>query len=80
MKHNKNNDQESNNSQYMPLCMCIGISVGGAIGTALDHIAIGMCMGLSVGVCFGVTIDSMRKKKAEDTSEDNDKKNNFENE
>lgn len=73
MENDKNNNQEAENIQYMPIGMCIGIGVGMAIGAALGNIAIGMCIGLSVGMCIGVIIDSMHKKKTDDTSKTNDK-------
>ena len=65
----KNNNQEPNNIQYMPIGMCIGIGVGMAIGSALGNIAIGMCFGLSIGMCIGSVIDSKNKKKTDDASE-----------
>lgn len=73
MENNKNNNQESDAIQYMPIGMCIGTGVGVAIGAALDNIATGMCIGLSVGMSIGVIIDSMHKKKTGDTSRINDK-------
>ena len=68
MKENKNNNQEPNKMQYMPIGMCIGIGVGMAIGTALDNIAIGMCMGLSVGMGIGAIIDYNNNKKSDNDS------------
>ena len=74
MESNKNNNQEPNNIQYMPIGMCIGIGVGMAIGAALDNIATGMCIGLSIGMCVGVLIDSINKKKTDDNSSPDERK------
>ena len=64
----KNSD---NQMMYMPICMSIGISVGTAIGAALDNIPVWMCIGLSIGVGLGTVIDA--KNKAKKPSEDTEK-------
>ena len=47
-------DKNSDNQiMGMPFFMCIGISVGTAIGAALDNIPVWMCIGLSIGVGLG---------------------------
>ena len=58
----------------MPIYMCLGISVGVAIGTALDNIGVGMCLGVGIGTCLGAAMDAANRKK---TSEDlgSDEKN-----
>lgn len=61
------NNKDPNKIQYMPIYMCLGISVGMAIGVALDNIGVGMCLGAGIGVCIGSIIDANNNKKADDT-------------
>ena len=66
-------DKDSGNQMMlMPFFMCIGISVGTAIGAALDNIPVWMCIGLSIGVGLGTVMDG-RKKVGKDSSEDTKK-------
>ena len=66
-------DKDSGNQMMlMPFFMCIGISVGTAIGAALDNIPVWMCIGLSIGVGLGTVMDG-RKKAGKDSSEDTKK-------
>ncbi len=66
MKKNDSNNQ----IQYLPLGMCIGISIGMAIGAAMDNIPIGMCMGMGIGMCFGSALDNANRAKNEENKED----------
>ena len=50
---------------FMPFGMCIGISMGTAIGAACNNIPLWMCIGLSVGVGLGTVIDAKNKAKGE---------------
>ena len=52
-----------NQTQFMPIGICLGLSIGMAIGAAMDNISIGMCMGLGIGLCFGSAIDSANRTK-----------------
>ena len=63
------NNNNSPGMQYMPLGMCVGVSIGMALGVAMKNIAVGMCTGLSVGMCIGAAIDSMNRKKKTDIPE-----------
>ena len=65
----KKNDNSENEIQYMPIGMCLGLSIGTAIGAAIDNISIGMCMGLGIGLCFGSALDAAKRKKTEDEEE-----------
>ena len=67
MKDNKKSD---NQTHYMPIGMCLGISIGTAIGVATDNLSIYMPIGMSIGLCIGSLIDSQMRKNAKDTSND----------
>ena len=36
----KENNKSENQTYYMPLCMCLGMSIGTAIGVATDNLSI----------------------------------------
>ena len=63
------NDKRDNKDKmsFLPFGMCIGLSIGTAIGAALDNISLYMCIGLSIGVGIGALIDSRNQKKNSDT-------------
>ncbi len=61
------NNKEPQKIQYMPIYMCLGISVGMAIGVALDNIGVGMCLGAGFGMCIGSIIDANNNKKTDDS-------------
>ena len=63
MKDNKKSD---NQTHYMPIGMCLGISVGTAIGVATDNLSIYMPIGLSIGAL----IDAQNRKKTKGSSKD----------
>ena len=60
----KDNKDSQNKIQYMPIFMCLGVSVGMAIGVAIDNIGIGMCFGAGIGMCLGTFLDSTKNKKS----------------
>ena len=66
MKDNKKSD---NQTHYMPIGMCMGISIGTAIGAAMDNIPICMAVGLSLGMCIGSFIDAKNQKAEKDKSQ-----------
>ena len=45
----KKKDSE-NQIQYMPIGMCLGLSIGMAIGTVMNNVGVGMCLGMGIGV------------------------------
>jgi len=53
---------KEDNTKYMPIGMCMGISIGTAIGAAMDNIPVCMAVGLSVGMCIGSLIDAKNRK------------------
>ena len=59
-----------NNTKYMPIGMCMGISIGTAIGAAMDNIPVYMAVGLSVGMCIGSLIDAKNRKTDKLQTED----------
>ena len=66
MKDERDNKEKG---QFLPFGMCIGLSVGTAIGAALNNISLYMCIGLSIGVGIGALLDSRNQKNNNDTSE-----------
>ena len=70
------NDKEKNKSEdqthYMPIFMCLGMSVGTAIGVATDNMSMCMCLGVSFGLCIGSVIDARNRTKAKDKAEKTD--------
>jgi len=54
-----NNNEKNNSTPKMPIFMCLGLSVGMAIGAGFGNISIGMCIGVIVGSIF----DSRNKDK-----------------
>ena len=67
MKEKKKAD---NQTYYMPICMCLGMSIGTAIGVATDNLSIYMPIGLSIGMCIGALIDAQNRKKTKGSSKD----------
>lgn len=69
MKHTQENSP-SNSQQttsWMPIGMCLGFSIGTAIGFLTDNISIGMCLGISIGMSVGVLIDHTHGKSSQTT-------------
>ena len=58
---------------YMPIGMCLGLSIGMAIGSAMDNISIGMCFGLGIGMCFGSALDAANRAKNQKAKDDENK-------
>ena len=63
------NKENKNKTQYMPIGMCLGISIGTAIGAAVDNIPVCMAVGLSLGMCIGSFIDAKNQKVENDKSQ-----------
>ena len=62
--------KSDNQTHYMPIGMCLGISIGTAIGVATDNLSIYMPIGLSIGMCIGALIDAQNRKKTKGSSKD----------
>ena len=56
----KNTDQP----HYLSIFMCLGLSIGLAIGAGIGNIPIGMCFGMSIGVGIGALLDKKRKDQS----------------
>ena len=73
MSNQKNSE---NQIQYLPIGMCLGMSIGSAIGVATDNLSMGLCIGMSIGMCIGALIDAKNRKSAgENTEADHPKDN-----
>lgn len=59
-----------NSTSYMPIYMCLGLSIGTALGVATDKLSIYMPIGLSLGMCIGAFIDDRNRKKSADSSDE----------
>lgn len=56
----KNTDQP----HYLSIFMCLGLSIGLAIGAGIGNIPIGMCFGMSISVGIGALLDKKRKDQS----------------
>lgn len=65
----KDKQESENQTHYMPIGMCLGMSVGTALGAALDNMGLYMCVGLSVGMCIGVLIDAKKRQASQKDEE-----------
>ena len=61
-----NKKEQKDNTQYLPIFMSIGLSVGVAIGAATNNIPICMSIGLCIGVGIGTALDGQKRKKDKD--------------
>ena len=66
----KDKQKSENQTYYIPLCMCLGMSMGTAIGVATDNLSIYMPIGMSIGLCIGSLIDAQKRNKAKDAPYD----------
>ena len=66
----KNNKNEENKIAYLPICMSIGLSVGVAIGAAIDNIPMAMSIGLCVGSGVGALLLGLQARKDEDKDDE----------
>ena len=62
----KENNKKNDNSYWLPIRMCLGISIGTTVGAATKNmglwISIGLCLGMSLGIVFSSTKDKNDKK------------------
>ena len=62
----KKKKESENQTHYMPIFMCLGMSIGTAIGVVTDNMSMCMCLGISFGMCIGSAIDAKNRAKAKD--------------
>ena len=66
-------DKEKNKSEdqthYMPIFMCLGMSIGTAIGVVTDNMSMCMCLGVSFGMCIGSVIDARNRAKKDEAKQ-----------
>ena len=60
---------ENDKPGYLPIGMCLGISIGTALGAATDNLATFMPIGLSIGVCIGALMDAKKRKEENEESQ-----------
>ena len=65
----KDKQESENQTHYMPIGMCLGLSLGVAIGTATDNLGTYMPIGLSVGLAIGAMIDAKKRKTSQKDEE-----------
>ena len=53
-------------TNWIAIYMCLGVSIGCALGTANNNMSIGMCIGIAIGVMLGSALTSSAKKKQEE--------------
>ena len=63
MKEKKNSENETH---YLPIFMCLGVSVGTALGSAMDNLSTWMCTGIALGVAIGAALDHRKTKETKD--------------
>ena len=50
-------------STWVPIMMCLGMSVGMCFGSSLNSIPMGMSIGLCFGLLLGTAMDAGKKNK-----------------
>lgn len=58
--------------------MCLGMSIGSALGVAADNLSLFMCIGMSIGVGLGAVIDAKNRKAAESNEDESEEQNDSE--
>ena len=62
--HKANPSKNTDQPHYLSIFMCLGLSIGLAIGAGIGNIPIGMCFGMSIGVGIGALLDKKRKDQS----------------
>ena len=57
-------------TDYMPLCMCLGIFLGMAVGAATGTLFVLTPIGAAAGLIGGIAVDAKLRKKNEESDED----------
>ena len=61
--------REQEETAWVPIYMCFGVSIGCAVGTSMDNMAMGMSLGIGIGMCLGAALDASQKKKRKEIRE-----------
>ena len=61
----KMNNEKEDKTQYLPIFMGIGLSVGVAIGAAANNIPVWISIGLCIGVGIGTAFDGQNRDNEE---------------
>ena len=69
-----NNKKSEASTAWLPIGMCLGISIGTAIGAATNNMGMWMCYGVAIGVGIGAMIDNANRKKSADKPTDDAQK------
>ena len=56
-------------AHYLPIGMCLGISIGTALGIAANNLPVYMAIGSSIGLCIGTLLDGINRKDTTDNSD-----------
>ena len=62
--HKANPSKNTDQPHYLSIFMCLGLSIGLAIGAGIGNIPIGMCFGMSISVGIGALLDKKRKDQS----------------
>ena len=63
------NKSDNNDGSYLSVGVCLGMSIGVALGVVMDNISMYLPIGMCVGMCIGILMDSKKKKETEDDSQ-----------
>ena len=66
----KNQKESDNQTSHISFGMCLGISLGVAIGASTDNLGLWLPLGISLGICFGSLIDAKNRKKTKGTQQE----------
>lgn len=69
-----NKKEDKDQTQYMPIGMCLGVALGVAVGAFTHNMALCMCVGLSIGMATGTFIDAKKNKIEQDKANQNTEK------
>ena len=53
---------EKPETPWLPIYLCLGMSIGLTFGVSLGSIPLGLCFGAAFGLCLGTAMDSSEKK------------------
>ena len=67
--------KHTDQTHHLPIFMCLGISIGLAIGAGIGNIPMGMCFGMSIGVGIGALLDAKNRKAGNNHGQTNKQDN-----